>query len=91
MCGKVIGYQVGSPDGTVGSDINGLYIDGISLTHGTTRKPIWSFIFENHHASRCPCGTSGSTSASSFVGTDYYCESGNPDNDNFNFAKLFLK
>ena len=81
VCGKVIGYQFGSPDGTVGSDINGYYIDGISLTHGSPRKHIWSFIsgpFENHHASFCPCGTVGQRSAPSFVGTDYYCESGNP-------------
>ena len=81
VCGKVIGYQFGSPDGPVGNDINGYYIDGISLTHGSPRKHIWSFIsgpYENHHASHCPCGTVGQWNASSFVGTDYYCESGNP-------------
>ena len=81
VCGKVIGYQFGSPDGPVGSDINSPYIDGISLTQGSPRKHIWSFIsgpFNNHHPSYCPCGTSGAKSAPSFVGTDYYCESGNP-------------
>ena len=81
ICGKIIGYQFGSPDGPVGNDINGYYIDGISLTHGSPRKHIWSFIsgpFENHHASFCPCGTVGQWSAPSFIGTDYYCESGNP-------------
>ena len=83
VCGKVIGYQFGSPDGPVGSDINGAYIDGISLTHGSPRNHIWSFIvgvYENFNPSYCPCGTSGSKSAPSFVGTDYYCESGNPNN-----------
>ena len=82
VCGKVIGYQVGSPNGPVGSDINGYYIDGISLTHGSPRKHIWSFIGglrENHNPSRCPCGTSGSITAPSFVDTNYYCESGNPN------------
>ena len=44
MCGKVIGYQVGSPDGPVSNDINGKYADGISLTHGSPHKHIWSFI-----------------------------------------------
>ena len=83
MCGKVIGYQFGSPDGTVGSNINGYYIDGISLTHGSPRNHVWSFIagiYENYNPSLCPCGTSGARSAPPFVGTDYYCESGNPDN-----------
>ena len=82
VCGKVIGYQVGSTDGPVGSDINGYYIDGNSLTHGSPRRHIWSFIGglrENHDPSRCPCGTSGAISAPIFVGTDYYCESGNPN------------
>ena len=54
VCGKVIGYQFGSPDGPVGNDINGYYVDGISLTHGSPRKHIWSFIsgpFNNHHPS----------------------------------------
>ena len=83
VCGKVIGYQFRSPDGPVGNDINGYYIDGISLTHDSPRKHIWSFIsgpFNNHHPSYCPCGTSGAKSAPSFVGTCYYCESGNPLN-----------
>ena len=83
VCGKVIGYQVGSPLGTVGNDIDGNYIDGISLTHGSPRKHIWSFIsgqFENYNQSLCPCGTVGQGSAPSFVGTCYYCESGNPSN-----------
>ena len=81
VCGKVIGYQYYSPDGTNNNNINGPYIDGISLTHGSPRKHIWSFIsgqFENHHSSLCPCGTVGQENAPSFVGTDYYCESGNP-------------
>ena len=79
VCGKVIGYQYYSPDGTNNNNINGYYIDGISLTHGSPRKHIWSFMsgqFENHHSSICPCGTVGQESAPSFVGTDYYCESG---------------
>ena len=83
VCGKVIGYQFGSTDGTVGNNINGVYIDGISLTHGSPRNHIWSFIggvYENKYPSFCPCGTSGSRSVPSFVGTCYYCESGNPLN-----------
>ena len=82
VCGKVIGYQVGSTDGPLYGSIDGVYIDGISLTHGNPRKHIWTFIsalFKNFNPSTCPCGTSGARSAPSFVGTDYFCESGNPN------------
>ena len=83
MCGKVVGYSIVSPDDTVGNDINGPYIDDISLSHGNPRKHIWRLIataHENAHPSECPCdATSGAVSAPSFVGTDYYCESGNPN------------
>ena len=83
MCRKVIGYQFGSPDGPNNNNINGYYIDGISLTHGSPCKHIWSFIsepFKNRHPSYCSCGTSGSNSVPSFVGTCYYCKSSNPLN-----------
>ena len=36
-------------------------------------------MYENHSPSKCPCGTSGAKNVSSFVGNDYYCESGNSD------------
>ena len=81
VCGKVIGYQFGSPDGTNNNDINGAYIDGISLTHGSPRSHIWSFIAaaqENVMYDFCPCGTVNRESPSSFVGDDYFCESGAP-------------
>ena len=79
VCGKVIGYQVGNPDGARGNrDINSAYIDGISLTHGNPRKHIWSLIcgYSGSGNSRCPCGNVGYSSAASFVGSNYYCESG---------------
>ena len=83
MCGKVIGYQFGSPDGSNNNDygINEIYIDGISLTHGNPRSHIWSFICgtqESGAASNCPCGTVNPETAPSFVGNDYFCESGAP-------------
>ena len=79
VCGKVIGYQFGSPDGVEGTNINGIYIDGISLTHGNPRKHIWSFIGGTHESVSsiaCPCGTTNPKTAPSFVGNDYFCESG---------------
>ena len=38
---------------------------------------IWSFI-ESVSYSRCPCGTVNRKSSSSFIGNDYFCESGVP-------------
>ena len=71
VCGKVIGYQKGHPDGT------GLHnhMDGIKLTHGTSQNHIWSFIASQFEFERsCPC--SSGPAPPSYVGSDYYCESG---------------
>ena len=81
VCGKIIGYQFGSPDGTNNNNIDTAYIDGISLTHGSPRRHIWSFIGaaqENVRYDFCPCGTINKESPPSFVGDDYFCESGAP-------------
>ncbi len=89
VCGKVIGHQWGSPDGpypgTVsGVNINGAYIDGVSITHSSPRQHIWTFIAaidesgQSHHTT-CPCSNRNSPGSSppSFVGNDYFCDSGN--------------
>ena len=60
------------------------YVDGVSITHGDSpRKHIWAYaagIYENgtgevNRVSTCLCTGSGE-SPPSFVGSDYYCESG---------------
>ena len=60
------------------------YADDVSVTHGNPRKHVWSLIcgeLDRHgRNSRCPCGHVGSSPAPSFVGSDYYCESGHKDN-----------
>jgi len=89
VCGRVIGYQDTSADAFAQlfgpPTIEGPYVDGVSLTHGSpgARQHIWTFaagLLETVHAtystSSCPC-VSG-TVAPSFVGNDYFCESGNP-------------
>ena len=84
VCGKVIGYQVGWPDGAHFSNnknIDSYYADGILLTHGSPRSHIWTFIVgpqENNQLSYCPCGSIDSRNPPPFVGNDYYCESGCP-------------
>ena len=81
VCGRMIGYQIGTPDSFTGQSINSNYIDGISVTHGSPRHHIWSFVGglnEMITASSCPCvaGSSTGTRIPSFVGQNYFCETG---------------
>ena len=90
VCGRIIGYQVASPDafftGITNPTINYFYVDGISITHGSPRKHIWTFVSgvqENNYLSTemyaCPChNATNPKQPPSFVGNNYYCESANP-------------
>jgi dynein heavy chain len=89
VCGRVIGIQIASPDAFHPTEINinGNYIDGVSITHGSPRHHIWSYmlvlsvrilqtlmhvhVFTPMHVAQ----------PQSFVGSNYYCESGNPTLD----------
>ena len=75
VCGRVIGYQYGSPDAfnTVSSNIDDNYVDGVSITHGAPRQHIWSYVADVTE-SNCPCLSQSIIN----VGDNYYCESGNP-------------
>ena len=88
VCGRVIGYQYGLPDAFgdgVGLNVEGTYLDGVSLTHGLpgTRQHIWSFSaglteigYPGYPMNSCPC--LDTAVAPSFVGNDYFCESAIP-------------
>ena len=84
ICGRVQGYQYGSPnafDGDSGKTANDNYVDGISITQGSPRKHVWTYAAYYHEGrtDRCPCATSDGTVPQpppSFVGDDYYCETG---------------
>lgn len=93
ICGRVIAYQVGSPSAfwpflnnrSGGTSIDGYYLDGISITHGSPRQHIWSFAATPSETYRgrndlCPCSNTGITSSNppSFIGNDYFCETGDP-------------
>ena len=66
------------------------YFNGVSLTHGppSSRQHIWSFANADHDRAIinpivCPCSVSSGNWNShyqvpSFIGNDYFCESGNP-------------
>ena len=79
ICGRVVGYQKGSTDGIRSSgDINSAYLDGVSITRGSPREHVWSYIagLRSDMASSCPCSNGNNVNVPSFVGNNYYCESG---------------
>ena len=83
VCGRIIGYQIGDPDPFFGrhNSINTYYICGISVTHGSPRQHIWTFAAGNDELSlthSCPCvhGSDEGQSIPSFVGQNYFCETG---------------
>ncbi len=87
VCGRVIGYQQGAPDAIYHQQlgINSYYVDGVSITRGYPRQHIWTFmaaIQENSFFSNgvyaCPCAPNSPVTPASFIGNDYFCESGNP-------------
>ena len=88
VCGKIIVYQDQTPDAFGQGEsqmIDGHYIEGISLTHGSNpRKHIWTFaaalheIGDVHPAFLCPC-TNRNVAAPCFVGNDYFCDTGNTE------------
>jgi len=90
VCGKVIGYQKGTPDGYSAfaynkypnKDIDGPYVDGISLTYGTPRKHLFTYAsgFSSntgtHSRFNCPCAKYPGSQPHSFMQDFHYCESG---------------
>ena len=74
----VTAQQANSPDD--------IYVDGVSLTHEMPRKHIWTFAVGGTDGSfgdnsiNCPCFNPAASSnrlPPTFVGNDYFCESGN--------------
>ena len=101
VCGKVRGYQFGSPDG-IGPDIgqglqlnigiNDSYLDGVSITYSTNpRKHLWTYaagvneLVNGLSPVVCPCSKQYNTEypPPAFIGQDYYCESGNPQDSDW--------
>ena len=87
VCGKIIGYQFGTTDAfdpyiKQRQSIDGIFVDGIVLTHGSPRTHIWTFASGlNHYQTNqygCPCnGESYSGLIPPYIGNDsYFCDSG---------------
>ena len=88
VCGKIIGHQQKTPDAFHAyqhgrqTTIDSYYVDGISLTHGSPRKHIWTFAAAVHEhnslwSNVCPCTNTRNTqhvTIPPFVGNDYFCD-----------------
>ena len=72
------------------NDINSYYVDGVSITHGSPRQHVWTLMaglspsgthpWTGDSRYNCPCspGSPQNSTLQSFIGNDYFCESGNP-------------
>ena len=87
VCGRIKAYQYSLTDAFEAYDdgrvttINGSYVSGVSLTHGSPRQHIWTFaagISESQPTrdDACPCDVTINIAIPPFVGGDYFCESG---------------
>ena len=91
------GDYTDEPYGTVidtnHNDINSYYVDGVSITHGSPRQHVWTLMaglsssgthpWTGDSRYNCPCspGSPQNSTLQSFIGNDYYCESGNDATD----------
>ena len=102
VCGKIKAFQFGSTDSfgivnqrvRLNSDINGNYVDGVSLTVGNPRHHVWTFaaaLDEVGTNSRynCPCTNTNQAARAhpppSFVGNDYFCDTASVERYQFRF------
>ena len=86
VCGKIIGYQYYTTDAFAPyslrtQSIDGGFVDGIVLTHGSPQIHIWTFAAGGSQFGTdkygCPCnGDSYSGTVPPYVGNDYFCDSG---------------
>ena len=100
VCGQLRGYQLGTPDAfhpyysnpsLITS--NDVYVDGVSITYGSApRKLIWTYAngaIAGGPALNCPYNNGNGVVPPQFVGSDYYCESGDNDYSCCNYNVLF--
>ena len=89
VCGRIIAYQFGRPEGfaashIIGASIDTHYIDGISVTKGYPRQHIWTFVAGKDQRSDnpqvCPCSNPplyrDYIAIPNYIGNNYFCDSG---------------
>ena len=67
---------------TSSRSLDGVYVDGISITTGNPRKHVWTYAVGlsddyNYPLFNCPCAKTPGPDPPTYVGNHYYCESGN--------------
>ena len=88
------GNYAGDPYGSVidssHNDINSHYVDGVSITRGSPRQHVWTLMagvsdahinYDGRYGCPCSQGSLQNSTLQSFIGNDYFCESGNPTTD----------
>ena len=63
VCGRIIGYQVASPDAfkIFNHNFDGRGLDGVTISHGSQQDHIWSFAAgvtergSHYRSHNCPC------------------------------------
>ena len=96
ICGRVVGYQYASTDALQSAvntkNINQQYVDGISITHGSPRQHVWTLMsglngngLWGSSVYQCPCHSQASPTIPSFIGNDWYCESGNDEYNTWHY------
>ena len=86
VCGQLRGYQFATTDAFSAYpplNISDAYVNGASITYGTAvLKHIWTYaagvsLYSNPSPrASCPCNTGSTAQVPSYVGSDYYCETG---------------
>ena len=86
VCGRIKAYQWGATLAFESyrfvTTIDGAYACGVSVTHGTPRNHIWTFVAGASEdnptwpGETCPCDSTSTIRIPPFVGNDYFCESG---------------
>ena len=82
MCGRVIGYQLNTPDAFSQYANTQIDFDGINITKGAQHDHIWSFVagLSSHSSLDCPCSSDSAASPPESISDRYYCESGERTN-----------
>ena len=103
VCGRITALQRNTPDAfgyniDFENDIEGAYIDGVSLTHGApgSRQHIWSFVAALAELFQfpfelCPCTRSDMDwpfEVPSFIEQKYFCATGNPE-PTFSYTDIY--
>ena len=103
VCGMIMAKQYGHPnafwDAPRDSPDDG-YAEGILITRGSPRQHVWAYVVADvanppvgyTNPDMCPCtGHASAPQPPSFVGNDYYCDSGNDAGGNAIERQLYNK